>query len=148
MSAINNALSELASNHSHKPEQVVKAQVKPVKQLKVLPWVIGSFGLSLAVGGWALSSQSPELPQQPVSVIVAEPTIQIVSPTSKPSESSGVIYNPQSRTVNKPTKPAPVVNQYAILDTGSDDGSESEEESYRTHGMQVDGYNWADAVVA
>lgn len=111
MSAINNALSELASNHSHKPEQVVKAQVKPVKQLKVLPWVIGSFGLSLAVGGWAISSRSPELPQQPVSV--TESTIQIASPTSKPSESSGVIYNPQSRTVNKPTKPAPVTEEKA-----------------------------------
>lgn len=113
MSAINNALSELASKHSHKPEQVVKAQVKPVKQLKVLPWVIGSFGLSLAVGGWALSLQSPELPQQSVSVIVAESTIQIASPTSKPSESSGVIYNPQSRTVNKPTKPAPNIEEEA-----------------------------------
>jgi hypothetical protein len=45
-------------------------------------------------------------------------------------------------------KPAPVINQYALLDTGSDDGSESEEESYRTHGVQVDGYHWADGVVA
>jgi hypothetical protein len=45
-------------------------------------------------------------------------------------------------------KQMPVVNQYALLDTRSDDDSESEEESYRTHGVQVNGYQWADGVVA
>jgi hypothetical protein len=46
------------------------------------------------------------------------------------------------------SKPMPVVNQYALLGTGSDDNSESEEESYTTHGVQVNGYQWADTVVA
>jgi hypothetical protein len=47
-----------------------------------------------------------------------------------------------------PMKHMPVVNQYALLDTGSDDDSESEEEPYITHGVQVNGYQWADGVVA
>ena len=68
-----------------------------------------------------------------------------------PDECAGPLPQPKKTHVpvaRMPTKPAPVVNQYAILDTGCDDGSESEEESYRTHGVQVDGYHWADAVVA
>ena len=47
-----------------------------------------------------------------------------------------------------PLKHTPVVNQYALLDTGSDDDDESEEEPYITHGVQVNGYQWADGVVA
>ena len=47
-----------------------------------------------------------------------------------------------------PIKPMPVVNQYALLDTGSDDDSQSDEESYMINGVRVDGYHWADGVVA
>lgn len=68
-----------------------------------------------------------------------------------PDECAGPLPQPKKTQVpvaRMPTKSAPVVNQYAILDTGSNDGSESEEESYRTHGVQVNGYHWADAVVA
>ncbi|KAF1947665.1 hypothetical protein EJ02DRAFT_1538 [Clathrospora elynae] len=45
-------------------------------------------------------------------------------------------------------RPIPILNQYALLDTGSDDDSESEEELYMNHGVQVDGYHWADTVIA
>jgi hypothetical protein len=48
--------------------------------------------------------------------------------------------------VRAPTK-MPTVNQYALLDTGSDDDPESEEESYITHGVRVNGYQWANGVV-
>lgn len=54
-------------------------------------------------------------------------------------------HNPVQRV---PLKPAPLVNQYALLDTGSDDDSESEDESYTIHGVQVDNYHWADGVAA
>jgi hypothetical protein len=68
-----------------------------------------------------------------------------------PDECAGPLPQPKKANTpiaRVPMKPAPVINQYALLDTGSDDGSESEEESYRTHGVQVDGYHWADGVVA
>ncbi|USD32870.1 MULTISPECIES: tetratricopeptide repeat protein [Vibrio] len=102
MSAINNALSELADNQSTKQEQVVKANVKPVKQLKVLPWVVGSFGLSLAVGGWAISSQTPVIDPQPLPTVGVEKANEpISSPTSKSSVSSDTIYLSQPRLVSK-----------------------------------------------
>jgi hypothetical protein len=47
-----------------------------------------------------------------------------------------------------PIKPTPVVNQYALLGTGSDDDSESEEEAYTHGGIQVDGYHWSGGLVA
>jgi hypothetical protein len=45
-------------------------------------------------------------------------------------------------------KPKPIANAYALLDTGSDDDTGSEEESYITEGVRVDQYNWANATVA
>lgn len=46
-------------------------------------------------------------------------------------------------------KPVPITNPYALLDTGSDIDSESDEdESYGVNGIPVDGYKWADTVVA
>lgn len=106
MSAINNALSELANSHSNQPEQVVKAKVKPVKQLKVLPWVVGSFGLSLAVGGWALSTQAPVVESQPLTGVSVDKTVEVVvSPTSKSSVSSDAIYLPQRKSDKKNNPP-------------------------------------------
>lgn len=45
------------------------------------------------------------------------------------------------------TKPKPVTNAYALLDTGSQDSS-SEDESYITEGVRIDQNRWADAAVA
>jgi hypothetical protein len=66
-------------------------------------------------------------------------------------ECAGPLPQPKKANIpitRMPMKTAPVVNQYALLDTGSDNGSESEDELYKTHGVQVDGYQWADGVVA
>ncbi|KAL6152017.1 hypothetical protein ACJQWK_04703 [Exserohilum turcicum] len=43
-------------------------------------------------------------------------------------------------------KPAPLVNQYALLDAGLDEDSGSEDEFYKIHGVQVDGRHFADGV--
>jgi hypothetical protein len=47
-----------------------------------------------------------------------------------------------------PTKPMPIVNQYALLDTGSDVDSGSETESYLVDGIRLDGHSWADPTAA
>ncbi|KAH7088480.1 hypothetical protein FB567DRAFT_591869 [Paraphoma chrysanthemicola] len=47
-----------------------------------------------------------------------------------------------------PVKPKAITNVYALLDTGSDLDSESEEESYITEGVRVDQYTWRDTAVA
>ena len=46
------------------------------------------------------------------------------------------------------SKPMPVMNQYALLDTGSDTCSDSADDSYMTNGVRVDGHGWADTAVA
>lgn len=58
-------------------------------------------------------------------------------PTVKPHPTPSVTF-----------KPKPITNAYAVLGTGSDDESGSEEESYITEGVRVDQYNWANATAA
>ncbi|WP_341661253.1 tetratricopeptide repeat protein [Vibrio sp.] len=97
MSAINNALSELAKSRSRQAEPVVKARIQPIKQRRVFPWIIGSFTLSLAVGGWTLSVQSPlEAEQAPASDTITPLPAKVLSPTSKPSVSTDTIYLAES----------------------------------------------------
>ena len=97
MSVINNALSELAKGHSQQSEPVVKAHIQPIKQRKVFPWVVGSFTLSLAVGGWTLSAQSPlEKEQVSRSETPSPMPEKVLSPTSKPSVSTDTIYTADS----------------------------------------------------
>ncbi|WP_428775069.1 tetratricopeptide repeat protein [Vibrio sp.] len=55
MSAINKALSELTNPSSNDRQPLLKAEVAPVRSKPVLPWLVGGFALSLAVGGWAVS---------------------------------------------------------------------------------------------
>jgi hypothetical protein len=42
----------------------------------------------------------------------------------------------------------PITNVYSILDTGSDEASDSDDESYVTEGVCINHHNWADAAVA
>ena len=41
-----------------------------------------------------------------------------------------------------------IKNQYALLDTGSDSSSDSDDENFVTNGIRVDGHHWADTAVA
>ncbi|KAF2033592.1 hypothetical protein EK21DRAFT_98020 [Setomelanomma holmii] len=47
-----------------------------------------------------------------------------------------------------PAKSKPITNAYALLDTGSDLESESEEESYMSEGVRVDQHAWRNMAVA
>ncbi len=107
MSAINSALSKLASDKSTQMGTISKAEVKPVKQWKVLPWVVGSFTLSLAVGGWALSQQAPSQPVSQMTVIDSQtPSSQlsVESPTTKVAVVEQPIYQSVSE---QDIEPAP-----------------------------------------
>ncbi|KAF1841900.1 carbon-nitrogen hydrolase [Cucurbitaria berberidis CBS 394.84] len=44
-------------------------------------------------------------------------------------------------------KPMPITNQYALLEIESECSSDSDDESYMTHGIRVDGHNWADTAL-
>ncbi|EEX93375.1 Tetratricopeptide repeat family protein [Vibrio orientalis CIP 102891 = ATCC 33934] len=94
MSAMNNALSELANKKSVCSEGISKAEVKPVKQRAILPWVVGSFGLSLAVGGWAVSQQEVVVHPQALSIPESGSSHSaMVSPTSKVNTEQQLIYH-------------------------------------------------------
>lgn len=64
MSEINKALSQLATKHHATLEHIQAADVPSVTKRPARIWAIGGFGLSLAVGGWAVSQQAS---------VVAEP---------------------------------------------------------------------------
>lgn len=99
MSEINKALAELASQKSQ-PAQLQRAELPKVTSVKPIVWIATGFGLSLAVGGWAITLSAPvsQNYSEPVTttvVTVAEETLR--SPTQKtPSEGA------QSVTVSQP----------------------------------------------
>ncbi|WGV99967.1 CDC27 family protein [Vibrio sp. YMD68] len=93
MSTINQALSELADKEQQGASvKIEKAQINKVKTRPVLPWVIGGFSISLAIGGWAVSHQSETIDRSiDHSVVISEPTMVTVEsngalePNSVPS---------------------------------------------------------------
>ncbi|HDY8011214.1 TPA: tetratricopeptide repeat protein [Vibrio vulnificus] len=99
MSEINKALAELSSQKSQ-PAQLQRAELPKVTSVKPIVWIATGFGLSLAVGGWAITQSAPvsQNYSEPVTttvVTVAEETLR--SPTQKtPSEGA------QSVTVSQP----------------------------------------------
>jgi hypothetical protein len=46
------------------------------------------------------------------------------------------------------SKSKPITNTYAILDTGTDLESDSEDDSYTTEGVRVNHRHWVDATIA
>ncbi|MEH0688587.1 tetratricopeptide repeat protein [Vibrio cholerae] len=104
MSAINNALTQLTDKQSGANETMQRAVVAPVKQVRVLPWVVGSFFLSLAVGGFALSQQETAISQMtnkqnaPLSDATPAP-----SPTAKLTSSAQAVYvAPETKSAPSP----------------------------------------------
>lgn len=69
-----------------------------------------------------------------------------------PDECAAPLPRPTSKSYVTPLstgmKPKPITNAYALLDTGSDDDTQSENESYLTEGVRVDQYQWASATAA
>lgn len=102
MSAINNALAKLAKESSSKVT-LTKADIAPVKQRPVLPWVVGSFALSLAVGGWAISQQAP-MNDGLETIEFASEQIEVASPTQKVTPNHSALYRTDSQ--DKPSQPA------------------------------------------
>lgn len=95
MSAINNALSELSKSQTVSKSGLERAQVQVVKRTNALPWLIGGFTLSLAVGGWAISQQPVPVLEATSEVIVSQPistNTPVRSPTTKLAQASDAIF--------------------------------------------------------
>jgi len=105
MSAINDALAKLAKESTSSSVSITKANITPVKQRSVIPWVVGSFGLSLAVGGWAVSQQAPTITDFD-TLEPASQHLEIASPTQKVTPNLPSIY----KATNEDSQPQPVVS--------------------------------------
>ncbi|MDR9825935.1 hypothetical protein RCJ22_09990 [Vibrio sp. FNV 38] len=120
MSVINRALSELTNNQQQASgSSIEKAQITAVKRRSVLPWVVGTFALTLAVGGWAVSQQAQQirylsetnvLPDTAVAAVEIEPNHQVVisSPTQRIAHADTPIYSSAPRA-EKVAVPSAVV---------------------------------------
>lgn len=104
MSAINNALSELSKSQTVSKSGLERAQVQVVKRTSALPWLIGGFTLSLAVGGWAISQQPVPVLEATSEVIVSQPisaNTPVRSPTTKLAQASDAIFAAPQRQIDE-----------------------------------------------
>lgn len=102
MSEINKALSQLATKHHATLEHIQAADVPSVTKRPAWIWAIGGFGLSLAVGGWAVSQQASvvaEPIQASTSVAVIPVSASQPSPTQKTHTSRVNIYHADKEAV-------------------------------------------------
>ncbi|EPB6722646.1 tetratricopeptide repeat protein [Vibrio fluvialis] len=102
MSEINKALSQLATKHHATLEHIQAADVPSVTKRPAWIWAIGGFGLSLAVGGWAVSQQASVV-AEPIQTSTSVPVIPVSasqpSPTQKTHSSRVNIYHADKETV-------------------------------------------------
>ena len=92
MSAINNALSELAQQRPTMAS-LEQAKVAKVKRSRAWLWLVAGFAASLAVGGWAVSQQQVTVSEQ-VSTLttpIAFSEQEVPSPTKKIVTNDGFI---------------------------------------------------------
>ncbi|KHD23764.1 MSHA biogenesis protein MshN [Vibrio caribbeanicus] len=119
MSAINQALSELARKKGGKLSEIEQIRVSPVKQRSVVPWVVGTFAISLGVGGWAISYQQPsqieQVASEPSSVFndSVATNSHVPSPTAKATTQGGTIYRSEvprfPSTISETDQASPLV---------------------------------------
>lgn len=103
MSVINQALSQLVSNQGKTLGHIEKAEVAVVHSRPAWVWMLGGFGLSLAVGGWAVSQQENEvgtLVQSNSLLSSAMVTSELPSPTQNLQTSKVALYR-----LTPPTEP-------------------------------------------
>ncbi|MCF7364325.1 MSHA biogenesis protein MshN [Vibrio diazotrophicus] len=99
MSVMNKALSQLADKQQSSLDPIEKAHVEPIKTRPIWVWMMAGFGLSLAVGGWAVSQQALDVQNtqvlnQPIQVkAFVEPAPVVASPTQKVNQASVVVYH-------------------------------------------------------
>ncbi|WP_165312385.1 tetratricopeptide repeat protein [Vibrio ziniensis] len=132
MSVMNKALAQLVDKQPSSLEEIEKAHVEPVKSRPVWVWVVAGFGLSLAVGGWAVSQQAPQVERvtlansqtvaQPTTATTrVEPAQQLPSPTQKLNQANVVVY--RSTPIEKAQ---PIVEVQPIVEADVDNTADTE----------------------
>lgn len=105
MSVMNQALSQLVSKQGKTLDHIERANVAAVKSRPAWVWVVGGFGLSIAVGGWAVSQQASDV----------MPNVVVDSPLAS-TTMSNAFYSP-TQNIQTPEvavyRLAPVVDELA-----------------------------------
>ncbi|ELI5734830.1 MSHA biogenesis protein MshN [Vibrio fluvialis] len=117
MSEINKALSQLATKHHATLEHIQAADVPSVTKRPAWIWAIGGFGLSLAVGGWAVSQQA-HVVAEPIQTSTSVPVIPLSvsqpSPTQKTHTSRVNLYHADKEAVT-PLMAEPPLAEHDVM---------------------------------
>ncbi|MEZ8105638.1 tetratricopeptide repeat protein [Vibrio cortegadensis] len=123
MSAMNNALSELANKDQSLSAPIEKAQVNKVKSRSPVVWVALGFSLSLAVGGWAVSQQSD-------MIVTSENTVNLRD-DSKSGKESDIRTLAEKKVADKkesdftPVTPEKTIQAVTIFEPVNDEKKKS-----------------------
>lgn len=123
MSAMNNALSELANKDQSLSAPIEKAQVNKVKSRSPIVWVALGFSLSLAVGGWAVSQQSD-------MIVTSENTVNLRD-DSKSGKESDIRTLAEKKVADKkesdltPVTPEKTIQAVTIFEPVNDEKKKS-----------------------
>lgn len=123
MSAMNNALSELANKDQSLSAPIEKAQVNKVKSRSPIVWVALGFSLSLAVGGWAVSQQSD-------MIVTSENTVNLRD-DSKSAKESDIRTLAEKKVADKkesdltPVTPEKTIQAVTIFEPVNDEKKKS-----------------------
>lgn len=123
MSAMNNALSELANKDQSLSAPIEKAQVNKVKSRSPVVWVALGFSLSLAVGGWAVSQQSD-------MIVTSENTVNLRD-DSKSAKESDIRTLAEKKVADKkesdltPVTPEKTIQAVTIFEPVNDEKKKS-----------------------
>ncbi|RBW64062.1 MSHA biogenesis protein MshN [Vibrionales bacterium C3R12] len=118
MSAMNNALSELANKDQSLPAPIEKAQVNKVKSRSPIVWVALGFSLSLAVGGWAVSQQSD-------MIVTSENTVNLRDDSKSGKESDIRTLADKKESDFTPVTPEKTIQAVTIFEPVNDEKKKS-----------------------
>ncbi|MDE1515810.1 tetratricopeptide repeat protein [Vibrio sp. dsl-7] len=111
MSVVNQALAQSVKHSKLGLDNIERIKVEQRKARPAWLWVLAGFSVSLALGGWSVSWQSPDLMATSLDLPVPQAR---PSPTQKTTQQVVALYNapvPNSSLVNPPELLPPVESQ-------------------------------------
>lgn len=112
MSEVNQALMQLVKKQSGPLQDIPQADVPVMKKHHGWPWFIAGFSLSLAVGGWAVTSNNNQQVVHQSDVVLIQPHQTTESPTQRAVATNTPIYSAPKST---PSTATTVVNAAPTL---------------------------------
>ena len=112
MSTVNQALMQLVKKRSGPLQDIPQATVPEIKKRHGWPWFIAGFSVSLAIGGWAVTSNHQSQLSTDTVVLPDQASGVTHSPTQKAVELQAQVYSPEK---NVPSQAVSAVRGSAEL---------------------------------